>query len=293
MGDENSALQFAQYYKHVGRVLENPERFKVKADIGAKAYAYLSKAENLEKYARALVTGVAVTGAGLAAWYASLGLFGKVMLGVGILSTPVFLWAALGASATAATLAAVKFLGQQEDDHYHRIPKFISCPLDLLASIVAELFLPPCVVLFGESEKAINHLVKEWGYDRVYLEALRHAVLANPDKFILCSRAEVLGQKMPKQGHVECSLIAKDLLQVCESEGEISDARLRKLYEVFADLLRHKKDASLYALRQVEHLVRGFDIPEPQEVPQSGFGARIRVVVARIGGKTRALLSRN
>lgn len=291
MDEDNNEQKFAQYYQHVGRVLENPERFKVKADIGAKAYAYLSKVEKLEEYAKALAAGGLATGAGLAAWWASLGVFGKIMLGVGILAPPVFLWSAVGLSAAAATLAAVKYLGKLENDHYKKFPIFISCPLDLLASIVAELYLPPCVVLFGQSERVINHLVYEWGYNRQYLEALRAAVLANPDKFTLSSRAEVLGAKMPVKKHVECSVIAKDLLQVCESAGEIDDPKLQKLYEVFVDILQHKKGATIYALRQIESVVRGIDVPEPMPLPQVKLVDRIRTDARQISGKARAFVA--
>ena len=291
MEESNSGQEFAQYYRHVGRVLENPERFMIKADIGAKAYAYLSKVEKLEEFAKALAAGGLATGAGLAAWWASLGVFGKVMLGVGILAPPVFLWSAVGLSAAAATLAAVKFLGKQQKDHYHVTPKFISCPLDLLASIVAELYLPPYVVLFGASERAIDHLVSEWGYGRQYLEALRAAVLAHPEKFTLSSRAEVLGAKDVKK-HVECSVIAKDLLQVCESSGEIDDPKLHKLYCFFSDNIQHKKGATLYALRQMESIVREIDVPEPEPIPQIKVGDVIRAGTKRFGGKVHALLDR-
>ena len=76
----NNSIESFYSDRNAEAVVEHPLKFKQQLKIGAKAYSYLSNAENLKDVlaaVTAMATGSTIAGA---AWFAGLGTFGKIAL---------------------------------------------------------------------------------------------------------------------------------------------------------------------------------------------------------------------
>lgn len=255
-------------------VLRDPDRFKLKAQIGDRAYSWLRSMENLDQYLKAIATG---STAGMAIFIAavlSMGPVGKVALALGIISLPWPIAVAVGLGTAGATLGTIKTVKRFRSKQIFEVPRFVSCPLDALAASVAEMPLPPCVLLSDKHKKAHGILVRDWGYDRKYVEWLAEQVTQNPGKFSLTSRALKLRTSRFVMKHVECDHLTQEIERLATGVSGIRDDARQKLFEAFNRYLAGDKDITLDTVSMLEEVVLGHVVASGEETPCSEPRAR-------------------
>lgn len=214
-------------------VIDNPLVFKMKLDIGEEAYRYLSSAKNLKNFFE--ITGVGAAASGIAAvgWLSSLGFVGKIGLAVGMVSTPVGWIAAAGAGGAALTFGVKKFFKKTEKATMDNIPKFINTPLDALAKNVAEILLPPSIMIansdsqFSQEERVciVEYFFNEWGYNKLFIEKEIEAITENLSLFDLEEYAKQLSKICKKSQELKYDNIRNEILtlthEIVEADGEL------------------------------------------------------------------------
>ena len=162
------------FFADVGQqsVVQDPFRFKARLRIGAEAFTVLSKAENLKDFVNLFSGSVAAAGVAGATWYGGLGTLGSIGLSIGLVSTPIGWLAAAGVAGGAAVFGLNRLIKKAKKGAVDEVPKYVNTPLDVLATNMVNLMLPPMVYISGadgtyderEREIVIRHFVEGWGF---------------------------------------------------------------------------------------------------------------------------------
>jgi len=167
------------------KIVEIPERFKIKLELDERSYKYLSSAKNLKEFVEVITTSGAGALSGGAYYWATATAFSRFLLVFGIGSgwwVPV----AVGGGVAFAGICLIKYCFYRADkltmDH---IPKFINTPLDILGASLADVLVYPAVKIsicdghFSKSEYdfIVNSLYEEWGINKEYCVKVVKAAL--------------------------------------------------------------------------------------------------------------------
>lgn len=166
-------------------IIENDIKFKSALGIGDQAFKSLQIRENLSTFGEALGVGTAVAGVANTVTVGSLlgfttgGIFGTGLL-AGAATPGLNVVIAAGVLSAGAYVGFAKYLTKNKSDKILVTPKFINTPLDLLATSLANFFVPIGLKLgladghLHELEelRIKNFMVKEWGYSESFITKL-------------------------------------------------------------------------------------------------------------------------
>lgn len=218
-------------------VIDDDFKFKTKLEIGDDHFTYLKGAKNLADFGGSILGGVGVGGIAATAWYSTLGVGGKLLLGVGLASQPVG-WV-VGAAALGATgiygfkKAKDKFIKKAEDGLVTKVPKFLNTPLDLLGLSIATLILPVSVKMAHadgnfchmERSQILKYFTDEWGYNSEFIEKLMQAQESKMESFSYKDYAKTLKLVCKKTSEFKLSQVSDEILnfqrEIILMDGEI------------------------------------------------------------------------
>ncbi|MDG1816387.1 MAG: hypothetical protein P8H22_09835 [Glaciecola sp.] len=198
------------------KVIADPIKFKNKLEIGANAYKYLSKVENIAPLLQGGALGSAVASAHFAG---SAGVLGAL----GLASTPVG-WIALSGVVGAGIIYSGNYLLKNlKRQAVVEIPKYLNTPLDLIASSVIG-FIAPIALKLANTDGEISgeeriflvrYFENEWGFDPVYVE---YNIEGFIDKLEQVDFDRISGtiDELVATGDVNKSAIIKHVTDVCE-----------------------------------------------------------------------------
>mgnify|MGYP001030160642 CR=1 FL=1 len=221
------------FSQDIQQVVDDPDRFRMKLNIGIAAFKYLSNAQNLGAFASAISAGAAVAGVAFASWWASLGVLGTLGVTFGIMSTPVGWFAAAGVGGASLTYYAKKVFGSAKEAAITEVPKFINTPLDLLAISIFDLISPILLkIAYSDSEicnqerqKIHDYFVSEWGFNPRYIDGVLAFDLTKFDGFDW-DRVPVLLSTLEASGDIRYQTIADEIVRIAKavahSDGIVS-----------------------------------------------------------------------
>lgn len=218
----------------VDSVVEDSEKFRRKLNIGADAFKYLKKAENLGSFVQILSAGgLAALGANTA-WLSSLGVLGTIGLKISLVSTPIGWVALAGLAGSALVYGAKKTYGTVRNESITEVPKFINSPIDVLAVSITGLIIPILLKIshadkdYSQDERTaiINYFVAEWGLNHRYVEDIlksHEEELADFNYSEIESKIDLI----VKTGDMKREVLLAELLKVCDdvmaSDGVICE----------------------------------------------------------------------
>jgi uncharacterized tellurite resistance protein B-like protein len=230
-------------------IIENHLQFKSALGIGEKAYKTLRVRQNLSTFTEAFGLGTTLAGAanttaiGGILGLKSAGIFGTGLFASAIAPGPTVIFA-VGILSAGAYVGISKLLTKDKNDKLIITPKFIDTPLDLLATGLANFFIPIGLKIaltdqyLHEMEKIQikNFMVKEWGYSEIFISKLIEVHLAaepslnNED--LLAKFIEFIKTNPDCDiDEIKASLISS-LRQVIEADGEIKQSEEMELQNI-------------------------------------------------------------
>lgn len=243
----NEILEFFAE-EDVESVVVDPFKFKAKLGIGSESFTYLSKAEHLRDVLAA--AGGATLGASVVggAWVASLGTMGSLGLALGVVSTPIGWIAAAGTGSAALFYGFNRLLRGQRKSAVDEVPKFINTPLDLLASNLVEVLLPPLIHMAKadgeikpkELDVIIKRLADNWGISATFVTGRCDHLIKSNGKLDLHAWSEAI---VSHGGSADVSLdaLTNDLLsaleEVMHADSIVTDSEMLVLEELRTALL--------------------------------------------------------
>lgn len=261
--------------EHITCVLDDTDKFKLKAEIGDNAYKWLTTAENMENYIKAVMTGGTVTAATIMAYLASLGPFGHLLALIGLTNLPWALALGLGVGAAGLTFGSSKWIRKWRKSAIKEIPRFLGCPRDLLALAVAKVLLTPCVLLSADVRNASRALENAWGYNRAFLKWLRSEIADPEGGGSLTAIAKMLRAPNAIMGHVPTEKLATSMRELVDDCALISSPTHAQLYDAFLRHVEGDKAVTLETIRLLEQAVLGRDVPMPQSSPRLPWWRRV------------------
>ena len=242
------------FFADVGQqsVVQDPFRFKARLRIGAEAFTVLSKAENLKDFVNLFSGSVAAAGVAGATWYGGLGTLGSIGLSIGLVSTPIGWLAAAGVAGGAAVFGLNRLIKKAKKGAVDEVPKYVNTPLDVLATNMVNLMLPPMVYISGadgtyderEREIVIRHFVEGWGISQSFIEAQYDFLVADGGQFDVEAWSEAIGQ-LSESKDISYEEICADLICALEAVGDADGVREESenqaIEEIRATLVRESK----------------------------------------------------
>jgi len=220
------------FSEEITSVVEDSERFRRKLNIGSDAFRYLSNAENLGNFTTALSTGAGVASLTYFSWMSSIGMLGKIGLGIGIMGTPTGWLAAAGAGGAAMVFLTRRLFRSVKKEAVTEIPNFINTPLDVLGSAVFDLICPILIkiayadghIASQEYEKIKGYLINQWGINSDYVNGLLEYDKSKLRDFEWDGLSETL-KDIEKTGDLKYSTMANEIIATAEEvmacDGEI------------------------------------------------------------------------
>lgn len=178
---------FLDEFSKQKQILCSPELFKLKLEMSADTYEYLTKAESLKDFLGALASMATGGGIGAWTWWSSASILTKALVLGGIVSFPPTYPLIGGATALAAFLGLKKFSAKKKE-LVKEVPEFTTAPIDFLASTWLDILMPILVkmavadgkVHAEELETIKNNLTYKWGYCKEVVEDYLNKTLNDP-----------------------------------------------------------------------------------------------------------------
>ena len=179
----NLNKKFEAAFENDEVVIEYDLKFKSALGIGEKAFKTLKVRENLSTFAEALGVGTAVGGVantvtiGSILGYSGGGIFGTSLLaGATVPGLNVVIIASVVSAG--AYVGVSRYLSKDKNEKLQITPKFINTPLDLLATSLANFFIPIALKLSladgkidpNEETTLTSFLIHKWGYSESYIK---------------------------------------------------------------------------------------------------------------------------
>lgn len=198
MEKEDFNKELCDFFEKTPNIIKDDLRFKYKLQISEDAYRNLKKTKVLKDILEVSI-GAAGGGLGYAAFhYSSLGIFGKLALGVSMTAFPLTGVLVAGGVTALGILSFKNFLRTLEKKAIDKIPKFLNTPLDLIALGIVNIFMPPALRIchadgmshHTEIQYIKNYFSEQWGYDDRFISEFLNLVESDLDRFDYKSYSE-------------------------------------------------------------------------------------------------------
>lgn len=239
-------------FTRVQEVVHDTLRFKAKLSIGEDAYGSLrlkNKLSDCWEVFGAAGTGAAVANSSMvtAAFFAPHGLLGFIGIGAGA-ATPLGWVVAAAALSGGAVIGVRRFLSDATGNRVTVIPKFINTPIDVLAVSLFDLIAPLALkiakvdgsVSEAEREWIRSYFVKEWGYDRAFIDAGCNLIESRIEEYSIKEVAETLAEFCKVNPDCQFAEMSRDLIdflkKIMEADGAIDEREefaIEKIEEIF------------------------------------------------------------
>lgn len=227
------------------KIVEIPERFKIKLGLDERSYKYLSSAKNLKEFVEvASTTGAGALG-GLCCGYSSASGIAVLLSHWGLMSLSVAGPVAIGAGIAFAGICVIKYCFYRADkmtmDH---IPKFINTPLDILGASLADVLIYPAVKIaicdghFSKEEYdfIVNSLYDEWGISKEYCVKVVKAALDSIYEYSYQATFDLISGVCGQNKELNRTKIFTDVCRLVEglvyADGEFSMDEHAELIEM-------------------------------------------------------------
>lgn len=226
-------------------VLEYPLVFKNKLQLSDSSYAYLNIAKNLDKYSSSLLAGLAGASIVYATFLANLGIFGPLLLSIGIISNPIG-WIALAGGTGAVLMFGGKHLVEKADKSlHHKIPKYINTPIDLLATTLLNYILPLAIKVSlvdskfkkEEGESIVQYFKSEWGYNNDYLNLMVSQMVAIESTFELEDLKKKLETIVKTTEGLKYDIMKNEIIDILKMVCEVNNKETQK-YSAMIEIIK-------------------------------------------------------
>lgn len=229
--------ELSDLFDNVQAVIEDDFQFKKKLNIGDEHFTYLNNAKNLADFGESVLGGIGVGGVTAAAWYTSLGLGGKALLTLGLISQPIGWIVGAGALGVAGIFGLKKakdiFIKKSEDELMTKVPKYLNTPLDLLGLSIATLMMPVSIKMaqadgdFSEIEKEqiLKYFVDEWGYNLDFINILMQAQETKLENFSYKEYGKTIKSVCSKTSELKLDQLTEEILDF-QKEIILMDGRI-------------------------------------------------------------------
>lgn len=237
--------EISNMFSETQSVIDDEFKFKAKLGIGDEHFQYLNNAKNLIGFSESIAGGIGVGGVTAVAWYSTLGVGSKLLLGVGIASSPVGWFIGAATVGAAGIYGLKKFhektMGKAENELVTKVPKFLNTPLDLLGLSLANIILPPSIKIacsdgnFCESEKKkiSDYFVKQWGFNSEFIGKLIQTQETTLDQFSYKEYAETLKQVCENTSEFKFDNLIDEILpllnEIMIADGTVHHAEEQEL----------------------------------------------------------------
>jgi hypothetical protein len=161
------------------KIVEIPERFKIKLGLDERSYKYLNSAKNLKEFLEVLLAGSAGGLSGYLYGLNGITFFKSLLVVIGYTTKFSLLVGTVsaGGGVFLAGILIVKYLYNKADSlAMDRIPKFINTPIDILGASVLDILLYPAVKIsladghfsYSEVRFIVDNIYNDWGISRDY-----------------------------------------------------------------------------------------------------------------------------
>lgn len=239
-------------FKHVNKVIANPEKFKIKLGIGSDAYTSLKAGNSVAKLWN--VGGAVGTGASVAASNTvASAFFGTFWTGVGVTTavTPVGWLIGAALVSGGACYGVARLYRSYSDSRVEEVPKFLNTGLDVLGSSIFDLMgslaLKVAAIdgtIDAEEISAIKeYFCEDWGYDQRYVDQAVKLLWGNIDRTRLADMAASLA--LFAKNNSDCNFkamqaeVTKLLIEIAQSDGHLDEREEMAIQLINNSLTEH------------------------------------------------------
>ena len=257
------------WFEKVETVIREPLLFKSKLNIGEDAYTTLRLKNKLkEALDQSIFTVVGAASASTplvaATFFAPTGFW--AFLGLGTAVTPIGWVIAAGLASGGAYYGIAKFVKKYSEARVSVIPKFINTPMDILAIGLFDLITPLALKVSEidgeihekERRSILNHLVKEWGYDEVFVKSGMVYMETNLDKFDIQQQAELLAKFKKENKDCNYELMSKEVIHflsdIIKADSKLTaeeEKAICDIENIFYDINKNMFSKSILLTKQL------------------------------------------
>ena len=247
-----------EWFSDIEIIVREPLIFKAKLGIGEDAYTTLrvkNSAYMVWDVAGAAGSAAMVAKSSVVAstFFAPTGWLAA--LGIGTAATPLGWVIAAGVLSGGAWFGITRYFKSKKEDHVDVIPRFINTPLDVLALGLFDLIVPLSLKVahvdssFSEIEKEhiCSYFVREWGYDKDFVERGMKFIKAKIHEFSIKDLAKTLAEFQKKNPDCNYKAMTKEIIKflrrITECDGRIDereDMAIEKIESIFSDYSKFK-----------------------------------------------------